>query len=179
VGRWQRWQGWTGGGWRGTALLAAGALLVLGLLGGIAMADDALPLDQATSPDSTPGRADEAAPPYVKSVVRREKLDGALAAIAEAAVTSGDEAALASAQAGSLAVSGGTIRVLVESANPDLTPAKAAIVAAGGTVESEYADTIQAMMPPSGLDAVAASPDVRYVRAPAGRTPGGMPGRAP
>jgi len=65
--------------------------------------------------------------------------------------------------------------VLVETDNPDLTLAKAAIVAAGGVVEGEYADTIQALMPPSGLDALAASPDVRYVRAPAR----GMPGRAP
>ena len=160
-------------GWRSIALLTAGVLIVVGLLGGSAMADDAASTDQATSP----GRADESARPPGTSTVRREKLDGALAAIADSAVASGDEAALAAAQAGGLTTSGGAIRVLVESANPDLTAAKAAIVAAGGTVEAEYADTIQALMPPSGLDALAASPDVRYVRAPAGRAPDAAPGR--
>ena len=172
-----RWRGWMGRGWRGVVLLTTGGLLVVGVLGGIAMADDATSADQTTSPEATPGRADEPAPPPVNAPVRREKLDGTLAAIADAAVTTGDEAALTAAQAGGLTTSGGAIRVLVESANPDLTAAKAAIMAAGGTVEAEYADTIQALMPPGSLDTLAVSPDVRYVRAPAGRTPDAAPGR--
>ena len=130
--------------WRGVLLLAVGVLFVVGLLGRIAMADDAASSDQTTSSEATPGRADESAPQPVNSTVRREKLDGTLAAIADSAVIAGDEAALAAAQAGGLTTSGGAIRVLVESTSLDLTAAKAAIIAAGGTVEAEYADTIQA-----------------------------------
>lgn len=172
------------GSWRRVVLLAVGALATLCVLGGIAMADGDLPPTEASPADATPGRADETTPPSFTSApvtpaARREKMDGALGAVADAAATTGDEAALGVAQARGLAVSGGQVRVLVETDNPDLTDAKNAIVAAGGAVEGEYADTIQALMPPSGLDALAASPDVRYVRAPAQRAPGRMPGRSP
>ena len=177
MGRLRWWRSWSRAGWQGVLLGIAGVLLTVGLLGGVAMAKDAMPPEQITTPEATPGRADETGSQPVPPAIRREKLDGTLAAIADTAATAGDESALAVAQSRALAVSGGMVRVLVESASPDLTAARAAIVAAGGTVEAEYADTIQALVPPAGLDALAASPDVRYVRAPAGRSPDAAPGR--
>lgn len=190
--RWRRlwqWRGQAGSRWHGLRRLAAGkpvsldtlllAVVVLGLAGRIALADGPAPPGLPTPPDETPGRADESSSPAftvppLTPAVQPLKMDGLLANVAAVAATSGDEAALATAQAGGLVVSGGMVRVLVETDNPDLSRAKAAIVAAGGTVEGEYADTIQALMPPAGLDVLAASPDVRYVRTPARP----MPGRA-
>ncbi|MCC7368895.1 MAG: hypothetical protein IT306_10760 [Chloroflexi bacterium] len=157
--------------------IAGGTLLIVVLvLGGVAVADGDLPAPPpAEQPEATPGSADERSPATGAPAPRREKLDGALAAIAETALTAGDDAALAAAQAAGLAISGGQIRVLVECVSLDLANAHAAILAAGGVVEGEYADTIQAMLLPSALDVVAGSPDVRFVRAPAGRSTDAAP----
>jgi hypothetical protein len=163
--------------------LSVGTMVFLCVLGGIAMADDDTSREGSVPPVATPVRTDESAPPafgapQFKPTVKHDKLDGALAAIADTTAASGEAVALAAAEDSGLAVSGGNVRVIVESASPDLSAARAAILAAGGTVEGEYADTIQALIPLSGLDALAASPDVRYVRAPAGRATGAS-GRAP
>jgi hypothetical protein len=198
MGRWRRlwqWRGRAGSNWHGLTRLAGGrpvalgtlvlaAVVVLGVLGRIALADGPAPPSLPTPPEPSPneqipGRADESSPPALTvppltPPAQPLKMDGLLANVAAVAATSGDEAALATAQAGGLVVSGSMVRVLVETDNPDLSPAKSAIVAAGGTVEGEYADTIQALMPPAGLDVLAASPDVRYIRTPARP----MPGRA-
>jgi hypothetical protein len=178
------------GSWRTAALLAAGLLVVLGVMCRSALADNDLPRDpptqEPTAPETlapeapaieTPGRADESGPVQTpaRPAMLRPKMDGALAAIAEAAATAGDEAALAATQARGLTIVGGTIRVLVECVSTDLANTEATILAAGGAVEGSYGDTIQALIPPGGLDQVAASPDVRYVRAPAGRVPDGAP----
>ena len=174
MGRYRRqWRGVSSVSWRGAVLLVAGVLAGIGLVVGVAMADG------DPTPSETPGRADESAlpgapvsaPPVRVTDGASDKLDAALAQVASTARTAGDESALAVAQANGLAVAGGSIRVLVESATPDLTGARAAIVATGGVIEGEYAETIQALLPPSGLDLVAASPDVRLIRAPAARTP--------
>ncbi|MGE3273217.1 MAG: hypothetical protein AB7P40_31080 [Chloroflexota bacterium] len=159
---------------RTVAALIASMVASIGCVTGGAMAsgDAPPPEPQATE---TPGQADESlapAPAVRVTDVDAEKLIGPLAEIASVARVSGDEAALDTARLNGLTSSGGSVRVLVESASADLTAARAAIVAAGGTIEGEYADTIQALVPPSGLEQVATNPDVRLVRAPAARTPG-------
>lgn len=170
------WQGWPGGASRALASIASGVLLVVLVSVGMAMADGEPPEQPpAEQPATTPGRGDERASAIGTSRPHRGKMDGALASIAETALSAGDEAALVTAQSAGLAVVGGQIRVLVECVSLDLSNASAAILAAGGVVEGEYADTIQALLPPSALDTVAASPDVRYVRAPAGRTTDAAP----
>ena len=91
-----------GGGWRSVVFLTAGVLIVVGVLGGIAMADD------AASADGDVAYGDARAAPTSQ---RRRQAHHPCAArswmarwqrIADSVVTSGDEAALAAAQAGGL-----------------------------------------------------------------------------
>ena len=58
------------------------------------------------------------------------------------------------------------IRVIVESAGAP-AQAAAAVRAAGGTVEAEYRDLVQALVVPVMLERLAADPAVKYVREPA------------
>lgn len=172
------------------ALMTVGVVVALGVLCQSALAGDGLtqdpPTEQPAGPDGapagTPVLTDESGPVQVpaRPTGQRLKMDGALGLVAETAATSGDAAALAVAESRGLTVVGGAVRVVVESVSMDLTNAEAAISAAGGTVEAAYADAIQALLPPSGLDQVAASPDVRMVRAPARFEPNSRPapGRA-
>lgn len=138
----------------------------------------------APSPDAqagpSPAPPEEAMPPQqapdpAAPEGKHPKMESQLAETASAARTAGDAAALAVAEARGLAVVNGAVRVVIESATPDRSAARAAVVAAGGIVEAEYADLIQALLPPSALETVAASPDVRYVRAPARAVPNRAP----
>lgn len=200
----QTWGRLWGRGWQVVALLATVLVMALAALCRSALANDGAaqepPVDQTSvqenappgaesspvvgepSPAETPGRADEGGPVQVpaRPAVQRPKLDGALAVIAETVVTSGDEAALVQARTLGLTVVGGRVRVLIQYVSSDLTNADTVILTVGGTNEAAYADTIQALVPPSGLDRLAASPDVLTVRSPAGRMPDGppSPGRA-
>ena len=124
--------------------MAGVGVAMLGLAGGIAMADGDVPSGNTFPDVETPGHADEAAHPAATAhpslpTEKREKLDGSLAAVADAAAMSGEAAALTIAQANGLTTERGAVRVLVETDNPDLAPARAAIVAAGGTVEGDAA----------------------------------------
>jgi hypothetical protein len=145
------------------------ALSVLASVG-IALADDSAPSEDQ------PGQADEAGPgPAPVIDASNPKLDGVLNSAARVAASSGDDAALADAGSAGVAVVSGTLRVVVESTAPDTTAARAVVEAAGGTVEAEYADTIQALLAPSAIETVAASPDVRFVRMPAIGVPNAGP----
>jgi len=149
--------------------------MCVGVLVGICIVVPLVLADGDGSSSVTPGLANESsAPDPPAPEAKRDKLPTALALVADAARKAGDEAAISIAQTHGLTVVGGSVRVVVESASADLTGARAAIVSAGGTVEGEYLDTIQALLPPCGLDPVSASADVRAIRAPAM----GIPGRA-
>jgi hypothetical protein len=148
-------------------------MLALSVLAGmgVAMADDG-----GSSGEQT-GHTDESeALAPVTADGKHLKLDGVLAAAAITAASAGDDAALAAAGSVGAPVAGSALRVVVESTSMDLTAARTAILAAGGTIEAEYADTIQALLLPSALEAVASSSDVRYVRLPAVGVPGRSPG---
>ena len=104
---------------------------------------------------------------------KHPKMEGVVAATAATALTSGDAAALDLARSRGLTVVGTDVRVVVESVDPDPTAARNAVLAAGGTVEGEYANLIQALLAPSALLQVANDPAVAYIRAPVQGYPAG------
>jgi hypothetical protein len=120
---------------------------------------------------SPPGQGTGASVVDPADLDKHPKMAGSIAATARTAPLSGEDAALDLARARGLTVVGTTVRVVVESADPDLSATRGAIVAAGGTVEGEYADIIQALLAPSMLEQVANDPAVRYIRAPASGVP--------
>jgi hypothetical protein len=105
------------------------------------------------------------------SLDKHPKMEGVLAATARTASIVGADAALDLAQSRGVAVVGSAVRVIVESVDPDPSAARAVVLAAGGVIEGEYANAIQALLPPSALEQVANDPAVLYVRSPARGVP--------
>jgi hypothetical protein len=169
-------RGWIGARWRSRVVLLAGAIAVLSLLGGIAVADENPPA-KTDDADIGPSLRREPTPIILVRDARSEKLDSGLLAVVMASEGPGETVALSVAERIQVPVIDGRLRVVVEATTLDLTNARTAVLAAGSIMEAEYADTIQALVPPSGLDAIIASPDVRYVRAPAGMAPNQGPNR--
>jgi hypothetical protein len=143
-------------------LIALTASVSLGQVPDGVVPDGAPPADQTS----------EGGVPDLTNLDKHPKMDGVVAATARTATLAGDDAALDLAQARGLSTVGSDVRVVVESADPDLSAAREVVLAAGGTVEAEYADLIQALLAPSMLEQVANDPAVRYVRAPASAVPG-------
>lgn len=99
---------------------------------------------------------------------KHAKMDGNTALVARAGGGRVSQNPIDVARARSLTVvDDALIRVVVESAGPR-DRAVAAVRAAGGTVEAEYEDLVQALVAPAMLEALAADPAVAYVRQPAG-----------
>lgn len=93
-------------------------------------------------------------------------LDSRLDEVADAREESGQRAALAEARADQLAIERGRIRVIVEARRGRVPQARAAVVAAGGRIEGESSGLIQALLPTTALEAVAAKRSVKNVRPP-------------
>lgn len=107
---------------------------------------------------------------------KHDRMEGALALIASAAGGRIAQSPLAIARSRALTVvDGRLIRVVVESTGPR-ADAVAAVRAVGGRVEAEYEDVVQALVPPSMLDALAASPAVAYVTQPSRAHPEAVAG---
>ncbi|MCC7371368.1 MAG: S8 family serine peptidase [Chloroflexi bacterium] len=98
---------------------------------------------------------------------KHQRIDSALTQTIRASQAGGRAQALESARVRGIAVRDGRVRVVVETAAGRPRAAKAAISGVGGKVEAEYATLLQALLPPSGIEQVAAEPAVRYVRTPA------------
>jgi hypothetical protein len=159
------------------------ATLVVGLAGvGLGQVPDGVPAPGqipgvttpgGSVPDGAPARDQ---PPGVDvtdpaNLDKHPKMEGILAATARTVPLQGDDAALDLARASGVAVVGSAVRVIVESVDPDPSAARAVVLAAGGVVEGEYANAIQALLPPSALEQVANDPAVQYVRTPARGVP--------
>jgi hypothetical protein len=98
-------------------------------------------------------------------------MESHLVSINRLSKSAGPAAAVQEARERALPISGPPgneqVRIYVESARgADRAGAVAAVRAAGGRVEAEYADLVQALVPISALDGLANSPEVRYVRPP-------------
>ncbi|MGH2462394.1 MAG: S8 family serine peptidase [Candidatus Limnocylindria bacterium] len=96
---------------------------------------------------------------------KHPKLDSHLLAVASATRTGGTPEGLRVASERDVAVSSGRVRVVV-TANSGRSAVRDAIQAVGGLVEAEYADLVQALLPPGALRTLAELSIVRYVRQP-------------
>ena len=153
--------------WRLVAVLVV-VLVVAVLVAGGPPAQAVAPNEQAVEedgPDVEPGE---------RPSVGNPKLDHQLAVLARAQSTRRARAAMAEAHG--LDMVDGNVRVVVEAGEADLRATRAAVAAAGGKVEAEYADLIQALVPVSTLEALAADPAVHYVRPPFSSTPEAVTG---
>jgi hypothetical protein len=163
-------------------MLVAGLVMLATLTVGLA----GVTLGQASDESPTPGRVPEGSVPDggppgdapadpgvvdATNLDKHPKMDGVIAATARTAHFESDAAALDLARSRGVTVVGTTVRVIVESVDPDPSAAHAVVVAAGGIVEAEYADAIQALLAPSALEQVANDPTVRYIQAPARGVP--------
>jgi subtilisin family serine protease len=93
-------------------------------------------------------------------------IDSQLVAVARAFRDGGEVAALAEARRRSLKVVGSRVQVVVESRAPDRSGARGAVAAAGGTVEEEVGNLIQALVPPSGIERLGEDAAVHFLRPP-------------
>lgn len=111
-----------------------------------------------------PSIADDAVPTAVPAAAGNPKLASALARVARVESRSGGAAALDVARAGHVAKQGKLLRVVLERrAGANLEPA---VAASGGRVEGTWRNLVQALVPPSALETLAARSDVRFVRQP-------------
>ena len=111
-----------------------------------------------------PSIADDATPQVVPAAPTNSKLASALAQVARIDGRSGGTAAIDAAQARRVAKQGNLLRVVVERrGTANLRPAIAAL---GGRVEGVWRNLVQALVPPSALEPLAARSDVRFVRQP-------------
>ena len=133
----------------------------------LALVASSVALPVASAAASTPAQGAARAPSYElrppPKTLKHPKLDSHLAEVSAATAAGGVAEGLRVARKGKLIVSGETVRVLVRG---DRSAARVAIRAAGGGVEAEYADLIQAVVPLGALTTLANFPGVIYVDAP-------------
>ncbi len=126
-----------------------------------------LSLAQSTSESATAPAAPADKNPNLESILvklaRIERERGAAAAADVARVRG-------------VAVSGNLVRVIIEASAADASAARAAAIELGATVEAQYANLVQALVPVSALEPLAAHPAVRYVRTPEVPQPDAVPG---
>ena len=120
-----------------------------------------------TQPAPAPRDLDPSSLGLPASTDKHPKMESNLVAVGRAAQSGDVSAALGRARDAGINVSGTSVRVIVESAGSSTARAKAAVMAAGGTVEAEYANLVQALVPATSLEALANDPGVAYVRQPA------------
>lgn len=122
-------------------------------------------LEAAPSPRASvdeDARAPGRSGPSASEVAARKhpKLDSSLVGAAQAARAGVD--VVPAAERRGVQARDGLLRVEIES--HDLNAARTMIAALGGRVEGEYANLIQALVPPASLDQIAADPAIVYVR---------------
>jgi uncharacterized repeat protein (TIGR01451 family) len=120
-----------------------------------------------TPPPHPPTDLDPATIRRTSASDRHPKLESQLVGIGRTSRTVSVSSALDQSRGASISVVGSQVRVIVEAAGGSNAGAKAAVQANGGTVEAEYANLVQALLPPANLEAVANDPRVAYVRTPA------------
>ena len=118
-------------------------------------------------------------PPIKVRSGKSPNVDAALLRLVELQTTQGVGEALAAAGDAGLAVVAGRVRVLVESSSGSRASARAHVLGLGGTVEAEYANLVQVLLPLSALTAVASHPNVAYVRPPFPNAPAAVAGEGP
>ena len=142
---------------RVTAFVVSVSVLCLAL--GVGYASPAL----ARTDGITEGPSQNWDPP--KSTRKHPKIDSALLAIAQASLR-GSSALAEAARGERVVLRDDKIRVLVESVGADTASARAAITAARGDVDAEYAGVIRAFVAPSALEGLAQHPAVRWIARP-------------
>jgi len=110
--------------------------------------------------------ARSAARGYPIARMSRSKLDSRLAEIAATARSSGRAAAVAAGRRSGIDAQAGRVRVIVVAKAGRSAQAQHAVEVAGGAVEESSSALSEALVPPSGLAAVAEDPSVARVRAP-------------
>ena len=111
-----------------------------------------------------PSIADDVTPRAVPTAPASSKLASALAQIARIDRVAGGGAALDAAHARRVAQQGKLLRIVLERrGNANL---RSAFAAAGGRVEGTWRNLVQALVPPSALESLAARNDVVFVRQP-------------
>jgi hypothetical protein len=125
----------------------------------------------SAAPIATDPEAQSFSAPVEKgfTVLERDKssdpnADSQVRAVIDSAISHGASAALATAKAGGLVVSGSQVHVIVEAS--DLAQAKSSIAAAGATVEATAGDLIQVRATPGQLAGLTSAAGVNFVRAP-------------
>jgi hypothetical protein len=104
------------------------------------------------------------------------KLTSSLVGVGKQAKAAGRAAAIDEARTAGLSVKDDRVRVEVLTDGPDVGPAQAAVIQAGGTVETSTPGLVQALVPPGALEQVASANGVQYVQPPRRVFPTGVIG---
>lgn len=154
---------------RGLLLLVPAILLIAGIGAvGASTGGDTLIAGTSQLPSAALAAPARLGPPASAAQPGNPKLDSALAALAASAGDSAG-AALAQAQDGGIAVSGDRVQVQITVRPEVVGSVTAAVAAAGGEVTGvgDESRLIQAWVPVTALEALAASDDVSYLKRPA------------
>lgn len=125
--------------------------------------DPTVQADLTPTPSITPA-PDIDLPPIPDPEKPPAELDSQLARVAELAVLGRQADALDLAAGAGVTIQEEKLRIIIECY--DILAVKAQVVQLGGTLEGEYLDLVQALMPPGELYRLADSPAVRFVRPP-------------
>jgi hypothetical protein len=103
-------------------------------------------------------------PPPPRPANQSSKLTSSLDRVAETATAQGNGTALNVAASSGMVVASSMVRVEIGAVNPNGAGVKQALSAAGGKIEAEYADLVQALVPADALRSLSADPSIRFVR---------------
>jgi hypothetical protein len=130
-------------------------------------------LQTSVRADGRPSRANDGGSPETLRVgdddavaQKSGKLTGDLALLSRAAQQGGPDAAIATARSRDLATRNDRVQIVVEGSDDERSATRGAIQNAGGNVEGEYGNLVQASVPIAVLDELSNDPSVRYVRRP-------------
>jgi len=152
-------------------MVASGSALTLRIVVGLAVVAIVLPgtpawasTDARSSPAAreSHGLQDLSDPPIVRG--KHPKLDSRLARVALSFRERGGPAATEEIRSQGLLARGPGVRVIVEMT--DRGGALSELAAANATLEAQYADLAQVVMPVASLESLAASTAIRYMRPP-------------
>jgi hypothetical protein len=107
---------------------------------------------------------------------KSDKMSGELTLLSRAAQQGGPDAAIATAHSRDIETKGGKVQVVVQTDASDRSGARDAIKGAGGDIQGEYEDLVQALVPVTSLEQIANDSDVSYVSRPAHGVPDAVTG---
>lgn len=107
---------------------------------------------------------------------KSDKMSGDLTLLSRAARQGGPDAAIATAHSRDISVKADKVQVVVQTDASDRSGARDAIQNAGGTIQGEYQDLVQALVPVTSLEQIASDSDVSYVSRPAHGVPDAVTG---